>query len=151
MFKYQPVLICIAFILILISSGCLRTSPTNEAVIAHVQAYLDAPADPSDVNALTVEERAVIESFRMVHNIVKVQLVEGTDHAMWETLGKKITRTFSLACRREGYLEPSYVGQLFILAEVEGETDNFKVGEFTFLNRNDRIEWNLFNPTRSRN
>jgi hypothetical protein len=151
MFKYQPVLICTAFILVLITSGCIKTSPTNEAIIAHVQAYLDAPADPSDVNALTVEERPMIESFRMVHNIIKIQFVEGTDNAMWETLGRKVLRAFAISCRREGYLEPTYVGQLFIHAEVDEETDNFKIGEFIFYNRNDRIDGGLFNPSRSRN
>jgi hypothetical protein len=147
MFKYRTaMLISSLLILSVLTSGCVKTTATQQSVIDAVQAYLDSPPDASKPDLLTAEERAAIESFTIVHNIVKTQLVENTANNMWEQIGRKMVTAYAQACRAESVLEAVYYGQLWIMAEPYGKRDNFKVGDFTYQNRNDRIEVQLYNP-----
>lgn len=127
--------------------GCVRTTATDQAVIDEVRVYLDAAPDPSNPDALTPEERARIQDFNIVHNIVKVQMVEGTDHVYMEAIGRKMVTAYAQAARRHTVLEAVYYGQIWMRAEVNDKVDNYTYGELTYQNRNDRIEVNMHNPT----
>ncbi|MCX6645249.1 MAG: hypothetical protein NTY09_02655 [bacterium] len=148
MFEYRKIITVIIIVIISVCSGCVKTSATDQAVIDEVQAYFDAPPDPSNPNALTAEERAMMQDFTITHNIVKVQLVEGTDSSNWETLGRKMVTAYAESARRHNILQSYYYGQLWIQTEVHGKIDNFNVGDFDFQNSNDRIQVELHNPSR---
>jgi hypothetical protein len=147
MFEYRKIIIMIIIAMISVCSGCVKTSETDQAVIDEVRAYFDAPPDPSNPNALTAEERAMIMDFTIVHNIVKVQLVEGTDSSAWESIGRKMVTAYAESARRHTILEAYYYGQLWIQTEVNDKIDNYNVGDFDFQNSNDRIQVDLHNPT----
>jgi hypothetical protein len=148
MFEYRKIITVIIIAMISVCSGCVKTSATDQAVIDEVQAYFDAPPDPLNSDALTAEERAMMLDFIITHNIVKVQLVEGTDSLKWEQLGRKMVTAYAVAARRQSILQSFYYGQLWIQTEVDDKIDNYNVGDFTFQNSNDRVEVNLHNPSR---
>lgn len=133
-----------------LSFGCVKKTITDERIIAAVQAFLDAPPDPANENALTAEERAAIESFEVFKNTCKVQLVEGTPDNMWEQIGRKIVKVFAQANRDAGVLEVSYYVELYIMAEFENKKENFKVASIRLENASDRVYPELFSPTRRR-
>lgn len=147
MFKNRTIILFIFLALLVTVTGCVKTSATDQSVIDEVQVFLDTPADPSNPDLLTVEERARIEGFTITHNIVKTMLVQETDQIMWEVIGRKMVTAYAEACRRNNVLESAYYGQIFIDAEFEGKIENFMVGDFLYHNRNDRIEVQLYNPT----
>ena len=133
---------------ILLCPACLRKSITEKQIAQAVQAYMDAPADPSDDNALTAEERAAIESFDVYRNKLKLQLAEGTDPEMREPVGKKMVRAFALACRGVGKFEVSYVVELYTRETIDNKKSNFLVGEIRFDNASERIYPEMYKPIR---
>jgi hypothetical protein len=150
MLRLRHVLILIMVAILVAGFGCLRKTITDTQIEESVQAYLDAPADPADEHSLTPEERAAVEGFRVFHEKIKVQLVAGTEQTMWEDIGRKMVRAFAMACRDASVYETNYYCELRIEAEVEGETDNFLVGELRFQNSSERIFVDMYNPSRSR-
>lgn len=133
------VLICIP--------GCIRQTITDKQIAESVKAFLDAPPDPSDENALTTEERAAIDSFEIYRSTLKLQLAEGTDMPIREPVGRKVVRAFALACRDAGKLEMAYVVQLYIREVVEDKKGNFLVGEIRFQNASERVYVEMYKPT----
>ena len=149
--RLRHALILLIIAILVTSFGCLRKTITDNRIAESVQAYLDAPADPANEDALTPEERAAIKDFTVFHEKIKVQLVPETEQTMWETIGKKMVRAFAMACRDSSVYETNYYCELRIEAEVEGEEDNFLVGELRFQNSSERIYADMYNPSRSRN
>jgi len=157
-------------ILVMTSPGCLKKSITNEQIEIGFQNWMDTPYQaPSNErqavevrvvegvprnlkyeNFLLPEERITIESFKTYRNILKVQLVKDTPHDLWKPVGSKCARAFGMACRDASFLESTYYCELRILAVVEGEEDNFLVGNLAFSNLTERITPDVFMPSRSR-
>lgn len=151
MLRLRHALILLIIATLVTCFGCLRKTITDTQIAENVQGYLDAPADPANEDALTAEERAAIEEFTVFHEKIKVQLVMETEQIMWEPIGRKMVRAFALACRASSVYETNYYCELWIEAEVEGEEDNFLVGELRFQNSSERIYADMYNPSRSRN
>ena len=148
MFKFHRVLTFLFIGLIFIATGCLRPSITDDRISQTVQAFMDSPPDPSNEKALTAEERAVIESFTIYRNTIKVQLVRDTDRSFWEPVGAKMTNSFAYACRDVNFLQSSYFGELYIIAVFDEKDENFLIGKFTFNNSSERITPELYSPSR---
>lgn len=146
MVNFRVLLVC-AMSLVLVS-GCLQKSITDDQITNSVQGFLDTPPDPSNANLLTVEERAVVESFTIYKNIIKIQLVEGTERTYWEPAGKKVVRAFALACRAADVLEVQYLGELRVYAELEGSRSNFLIGDIRFENNGDRVYAEMYSISR---
>ena len=167
-------LVIAVFLIVLAAStgGCIQRTITDDQIDDAFQAWLDAPYEaytdeiqgnvnrsvdgvPKNVrfrDYLTAEERATIEDdFTHYKNTVKIQLVEGTPHELWETVGAKCARAFAMACRDASSFEIQYICELRIYAEVDGSRDNFVVGELKFSNRLERITPDIYLPSRSRN
>jgi hypothetical protein len=148
--KPRQVLVLLLVGLVVLSAGCLRKTITDRQIEEKVKAFIDSSPDASDENSLTAEEKASVERFNIVRNTIKVQLVEGTDQAMWSPIGSKMTRAFAVACREARKFQPSYYCELWIVAQVEGKSDNFQVAEVTFNNQSERINVELYSPSRRR-
>lgn len=147
MFKVKFVLVVLMAAIALCSTACVKKTITDQRVIDQMQAFLDAPPDPANPDLLTPEERAVIESFTIYKSTIKVQLVEETDKAFWEPIGRKIAKEFAAVNREAKLLEVAYVVELFMKATIEGTTKNFKVGNIRIENASDRIYPEFYSPT----
>jgi len=148
--KPRQALVLFLIGLMVLSAGCLRKTITGRQIEEKVQVFFDSSPDPSNENSLTVEEKGAVERFTIVRNIIRIQLVEGTDRAMWEPIGSKMARAFAMACREATMFRPSYYCELWIVAQVEGKSDSFKVADITFNNQSERILVELYSPSRQR-
>jgi len=164
--RRPPAIILIA--LMIAALGCIQKTITDKKIEASMQVYLDAPPEapagssqakqsrvvpgaPTHLNYedyLSAEERATIESFQVYRNVIKVQLVLGTDKSYWETVGRKVVRAFAMACRDATFLDITYTCELRIKAKDEKGEYNTKVGDIALSNRSERIVPQLYNPTR---
>jgi hypothetical protein len=170
MFHVRILAAIILVILVSTNCGCLRKSITDDIIEAGVQVFLDAPevaytetqardirqveGAPSNLyfeHYLTTQERAAIEGIEIYRNILKIQMVEGSDQGLVDGLGRKVTRAFAHACRDASYLETQYLTEIRIFATIDEERDNFLIAEISFANRNDRIAVEEYNASRSRN
>ncbi len=170
MFHIRILVAIILVILVSANCGCLRKSITDDMIQAAVQIFIDAPeveytetqameirpveGVPSNLfyeHYLTAQERATIEDIQIYRNILKIQMVEGSDQGLVDKLGRKTTRAFAHACRDASYLETQYLTEIRIFATVNDERDNFLIADIAFANRNDRISVEEYNPSRSRN
>ncbi len=168
MLEIRRPLVILLIALMIAALGCIQKTITDKKIEASMQAYVDAPPEapagssqaiqprvipgaPTHLNYedyLTAEERATIESFEVYRNVIKVQLVQGTDKSYWETVGRKIVRAFAMACRDATYLDVTYTCELRIKAKDDEGEYNTKVGDIAFSNRSERIVPQLYNPTR---
>jgi hypothetical protein len=144
MFKPRWTVAFLIIVLVGMTCGCLRSSFTDKKIAETIQLFLDSGPDPSDEHALTVEERAVIESFVIYRNTLKIKLVDGTEQPFWTPVGLKTTRVFAYACRDADFLNNAYYGDLYLNVEIDDDIKKVLVGRFTFNNSSERIETELF-------
>jgi hypothetical protein len=146
----KTIIILLAIGIVLCTAGCIEQSISDKQLSREMQLFLDTPADPANEDILTPEERAIVKSFEIYRNTIKVHLADDSAQEMRKPISRKIVKVFGLASREMGLLQPTYYLELYVSLVVDNERGVFKVADARFENMSERVYVEEYAATRSR-